>query len=107
MITGIGAAEDHIRPELAQQAQALGQHRAVLVGIDAGYEARLRDQLDDCIGCGCLSLESCPLRNPEDIAAESGPGALLFEQVDAALADIRLVGPGQVCQSTGASGSGS
>lgn len=43
---------------------------------------RLRDQLDDCIGCGCLSLGSCPLRNPEDIAAESGPGALLFEQVD-------------------------
>ncbi len=41
---------------------------------------RLRDQLDDCIGCGCLSLDSCPLRNPEDIAAESGPGALLFEQ---------------------------
>ncbi len=40
---------------------------------------QLRDQLDDCIGCGCLSLEHCPLRNPEDIAADSGPGALLFE----------------------------
>ena len=43
---------------------------------------RLRDQLDDCIGCGCLSLENCPLRNPDDIAGEVGPGALLFEQVE-------------------------
>lgn len=40
----------------------------------------LRDQLGECIGCGCLSLESCPLRNPDDIAAEQGPGALLFEE---------------------------
>ncbi|WP_223846239.1 redox-sensitive transcriptional activator SoxR [Wenzhouxiangella sp. AB-CW3] len=43
---------------------------------------RLRDQLDGCIGCGCLSLQSCPLRNPQDIAAESGPGARLFEEVE-------------------------
>jgi MerR family transcriptional regulator, redox-sensitive transcriptional activator SoxR len=40
----------------------------------------LRDHLDDCIGCGCLSLQACPLRNPDDKAAESGPGALLFER---------------------------
>ncbi|MCM2129777.1 redox-sensitive transcriptional activator SoxR [Larsenimonas rhizosphaerae] len=30
----------------------------------------LRDQMDDCIGCGCLSLTQCPLRNPGDIEAE-------------------------------------
>lgn len=35
---------------------------------------RLRDQLDGCIGCGCLSLDVCPLRNPWDRAAEQGPG---------------------------------
>ncbi|SEO89259.1 redox-sensitive transcriptional activator SoxR [Aquisalimonas asiatica] len=40
---------------------------------------KLRDQLDDCIGCGCLSLESCPLRNPSDVAAQAGPGARLFD----------------------------
>ena len=34
----------------------------------------LRDQLDGCIGCGCLSVESCPLRNPGDAAGEAGPG---------------------------------
>lgn len=40
---------------------------------------RLRDQLNDCIGCGCLSLEVCPLRNPHDELAEQGPGPRLLE----------------------------
>lgn len=35
----------------------------------------LRDDLDGCIGCGCLSLKQCPLRNPGDRMAEFGPGA--------------------------------
>lgn len=35
----------------------------------------LRDQLGDCIGCGCLSIATCPLRNPGDVMAEEGPGA--------------------------------
>lgn len=34
----------------------------------------LRDQLDTCIGCGCLSLERCRLRNPGDRAGALGPG---------------------------------
>lgn len=34
----------------------------------------LRDELDSCIGCGCLSLERCRLRNPADAAAALGPG---------------------------------
>ncbi|WP_369818199.1 redox-sensitive transcriptional activator SoxR [Novosphingobium sp. ST904] len=36
---------------------------------------QLRNQLDSCIGCGCLSLEDCPLRNPGDQLASEGPGA--------------------------------
>ncbi len=36
---------------------------------------RLRDNLADCIGCGCLSLKSCLLTNPGDVLAEHGPGA--------------------------------
>ena len=36
---------------------------------------RLRDNLDDCIGCGCLSLDRCALANPEDESAALGPGA--------------------------------
>ena len=35
---------------------------------------RLRDRLDGCIGCGCLSLESCTLYNPDDRAARLGKG---------------------------------
>jgi MerR family redox-sensitive transcriptional activator SoxR len=35
---------------------------------------RLRDQLSSCIGCGCLSLQSCALSNPGDTAARLGPG---------------------------------
>ncbi|AUH50711.1 redox-sensitive transcriptional activator SoxR [Chromobacterium sp. ATCC 53434] len=43
---------------------------------------RLRDQLDSCIGCGCLSLEHCKLYNPDDEAGEkgSGPRYLLGER---------------------------
>ena len=35
---------------------------------------RTRDKLDGCIGCGCLSLKKCALSNPDDRAAERGPG---------------------------------
>ena len=38
----------------------------------------LRDQLDDCIGCGCLSLEACRLRNPLDELSEQGAGPQLL-----------------------------
>jgi MerR family redox-sensitive transcriptional activator SoxR len=39
----------------------------------------LRDQLGDCIGCGCLSLGKCPLWNPHDALGEEGPGPRLIE----------------------------
>ena len=44
-----------------------------------GQLQRLRDQLDGCIGCGCLSIKACRLRNPWDELAEHGPGAHLLE----------------------------
>lgn len=39
---------------------------------------RLRDRLDGCIGCGCLSVTACPLRNPEDVIGTEGPGPRFF-----------------------------
>lgn len=36
---------------------------------------RMRDRLDGCIGCGCLSLKNCALYNPDDRARRHGPGA--------------------------------
>ena len=39
----------------------------------------LKEKLTVCIGCGCLSVEDCPLRNPDDRAADKGPGARAFD----------------------------
>jgi MerR family transcriptional regulator, redox-sensitive transcriptional activator SoxR len=39
-----------------------------------GMLERLRDRLDGCIGCGCLSLSHCKLINPDDELAAHGPG---------------------------------
>jgi len=40
---------------------------------------QLRDQLDGCIGCGCLSINACRLRNPLDELSEEGAGPRLLE----------------------------
>ena len=49
--------------------------------LDARIHAltQLRDQLSDCIGCGCLSIKACRLRNPYDSLSEQGTGAQLLE----------------------------
>jgi len=39
----------------------------------------LRDKLNGCIGCGCLSMQACPLRNFGDVLGERGSGAQLLE----------------------------
>ena len=46
-------------------------------GIDAKIAEleRLKSTLSSCIGCGCLSLRRCALYNPDDVAAQRGPGA--------------------------------
>jgi MerR family redox-sensitive transcriptional activator SoxR len=49
----------------------------------------LRDQLASCVGCGCLSLKSCSLYNPQDVAKRrgSGPRYLLGDTARAVLAE--------------------
>jgi MerR family redox-sensitive transcriptional activator SoxR len=39
---------------------------------------QIRDHLNKCIGCGCLSLSECPLRNPEDRLSRKGAGPQLI-----------------------------
>ncbi|QEI09416.1 redox-sensitive transcriptional activator SoxR [Pigmentiphaga aceris] len=39
---------------------------------------RLDTDLDQCIGCGCLSLERCKLSNPDDVAGRNGSGAWIW-----------------------------
>ncbi|MBK3775535.1 redox-sensitive transcriptional activator SoxR [Azospirillum aestuarii] len=63
-------AEDWKRLSAAWKAD-LDERIAVLT--------RLRDGLEDCIGCGCLSLGECPLRNPWDELSEDGPGPRLLD----------------------------
>ena len=50
-------------------------------GLDERIEKmmQLRDSLTGCIGCGCLSLKVCPLRNPRDRLGDEGPGPRLLE----------------------------
>lgn len=44
------------------------------------YMERLRDYLTGCIGCGCLSMKTCPLYNENDKRAADGPGAVILEE---------------------------
>ncbi len=65
------------KPTAAQVRKMVADWRAALqTRIDGLTE--LRDQLDGCIGCGCLSMDDCPLRNPSDALAEKGDGAVLL-----------------------------
>ncbi|MFJ3494780.1 redox-sensitive transcriptional activator SoxR [Streptomyces sp. NPDC086091] len=41
---------------------------------------RLRDHLTDCIGCGCLSLDSCVLSNPDDSFGRHRTGSRLLPE---------------------------
>ena len=79
---GIPLAE--IKARLAELPGDRTPGKADWARIAAGWRAeldrriaqleRLRDNLDGCIGCGCLSVEACPLRNPDDALAREGPG---------------------------------
>ncbi len=42
----------------------------------------LRDQMGHCIGCGCLSMNECPLRNPDDRLGRTGRGPMLIADAD-------------------------
>jgi MerR family redox-sensitive transcriptional activator SoxR len=79
---GVSLAEIHARlatlpgdrtPNKADWSRLAAGWRTELDERIAQLE-RLRDRLDGCIGCGCLSVEDCPLRNPEDRLAAKGPG---------------------------------
>jgi MerR family transcriptional regulator, redox-sensitive transcriptional activator SoxR len=75
--------------EIAQALAALPEQRtptrADWARLSAGWRERLdqriaalqalRDRLDGCIGCGCLSLRACALYNPGDQLAAGGSGA--------------------------------
>ena len=85
-------------PQIKAELDCLPQGRAPTKSdwghISAGFRdvldqrintlVKMRDRLDGCIGCGCLSLESCRLYNPDDRAATKGAGPryLMGDQPD-------------------------
>ena len=44
------------------------------------YMEKLRDSLTGCIGCGCLSMDKCPIYNPEDKLSVEGCGAVILDR---------------------------
>ncbi|MDQ3106997.1 MAG: redox-sensitive transcriptional activator SoxR, partial [Actinomycetota bacterium] len=80
----IGLTLDEIRAALATLPEARTPSRADWARLSKAWRPRLdeqiqvlerlRDDLTDCIGCGCLSLKSCALYNPNDDASRGGPG---------------------------------
>jgi MerR family redox-sensitive transcriptional activator SoxR len=53
----------------------MGENWAHIVARRLHELQALQTSLDECIGCGCLSLGSCTLLNPGVIAAQEGPGS--------------------------------
>ena len=72
-----GALESlpHGRPPTKRDWERLSRrwHVALTERIEA--LERVRDGLSSCIGCGCLSLRSCPVYNPDDQLSVEGAGA--------------------------------
>jgi MerR family redox-sensitive transcriptional activator SoxR len=82
----VGLSLDEIKAALATLPDGRTPTRADWSRLSHGWKQRLneqitalerlRDGLDSCIGCGCLSLKRCAISNPSDVAAADGPGAV-------------------------------
>lgn len=68
-------------PITAQEWAVISQDWHAMLEERIEALTQLRDQLGSCIGCGCLSLKDCPLRNPDDVLAEEGDGPRLLRVV--------------------------
>ena len=85
--SNIGLSLTEVREELDQLPrgrtptkadwQRISRHWRTRLDERVAALERLRDGLDSCIGCGCLSLKHCSFANPQDLAATSSdaPGA--------------------------------
>jgi MerR family redox-sensitive transcriptional activator SoxR len=80
----VGLSLEEITEALATLPADLAPNRHDWAKLSQGWRGRLderirlleglRDGLTSCIGCGCLSLATCQLYNPEDRAAALGAG---------------------------------
>jgi len=84
----IGVGLDEVREALDRLPEGRTPNRADWTRLSKAWRGRLdeqidalkamRDGLDSCIGCGCLSLQRCRLSNPQDWIASRGPGAQIL-----------------------------
>jgi MerR family redox-sensitive transcriptional activator SoxR len=84
----VGLSLDEVRTELGRLPQSRTPTKADWGRISRDWRHRLdeqiaalealRDGLQSCIGCGCLSLRACAFSNPGDIAAGAGQGGAMF-----------------------------
>ena len=80
----VGLGLDEIRTALDSLPDGRTPNKAYWERLSRGWRPllderiatleRVRDQLGECIGCGCLSLKACALYNPDDRAALLGTG---------------------------------
>ena len=88
--SNIGLTLEEIRAELDRLPAGRTPNRADWQRISRHWRGRLDDQiralerlrdgLDSCIGCGCLSLQRCQMSTPGDVlaASDASPGAALL-----------------------------
>ncbi|MBO9628058.1 MAG: redox-sensitive transcriptional activator SoxR [Shinella sp.] len=69
----------HDRPVTAEDWRTLSKTWRRQLDDRIARLTKLRNQIDGCIGCGCLSMQECPLRNPLDTLGAEGPGPRLLE----------------------------
>lgn len=80
----IGLSIEQIKDAMASLPEGRTPTKADWTKISRGFRKtlderiakmeRMRDRLDGCIGCGCLSLKICSLYNPDDKAYRLGVG---------------------------------
>ena len=84
----IGLSLEEVRTALERLPGGRTPNKADWAVLSKDWRARLneqiealealRDGLDACIGCGCLSLKRCAISNPGDVAARGGVGAVFL-----------------------------
>ncbi|GAA61431.1 MerR family transcriptional regulator, redox-sensitive transcriptional activator SoxR [Pseudoalteromonas sp. BSi20652] len=67
------------RTPTKQDWSALSKHWQAKLDERITHMQRLRDKVDGCIGCGCLSLTSCPMYNKDDHLGDDKSGAVLLK----------------------------
>ncbi|MEP7036128.1 MAG: redox-sensitive transcriptional activator SoxR [Actinomycetota bacterium] len=81
----VGLSLDEVKQALSTLPRGRTPNRGDWARLSRGWQGRLdeqiraltalRDGLDSCIGCGCLSLRTCGIQNPADVAAGQAIGA--------------------------------